>query len=283
VFDALPNLKISGLGFTEEAPTSGRVNWEEYWSRVVQIEDVLSELQATGVYRPDIIVGISNGGLFLADTSLRLVYKNDVPLIGLWAQRSRDKYFDNPVNNALINREVMLQLVGPEVWQVSSGQARNDEGTGAGVVDSERASGVSGELRPIRVLVMDDIVGTQRTFDQLVEYLRQRLGDMFSRIELRFVFLFTPRGETVSALRPYLLSQDEKIASAYKPIELEAVTGKSDLPYRKSIHYGSITQPDGDGKARAKAATTRPVDEPSTAPNGRVTAPIGEKSDRSDE
>lgn len=81
VFGALPNLRISGLGFTEESPATGSVSWDEYWARTAHITDVLSELQAAGVYTPDIIVGISNGGLFLADTSLRLVYKNEVPLL----------------------------------------------------------------------------------------------------------------------------------------------------------------------------------------------------------
>jgi hypothetical protein len=42
VFDALPNLEISGLGFTEEAPTVGRVSWDEYWARVIQVEEGLA-------------------------------------------------------------------------------------------------------------------------------------------------------------------------------------------------------------------------------------------------
>jgi len=214
----LPNLKISGLGFTEEAPATGRISWDEYWTRTAQIEDILNELQATGIYKPDIIVGISNGGLFLADTSLRLVYRNDVPLICLWAQRSRDKYFDNPINNSLISGDLFSRLFAD--FQAG---------------------------KKLRVLVMDDIVGTQRTFKQLVEYFRERLGSNFERIEIRFVFLFTPRQETIEALRPYLLSQDKSIASKYKSVELEAVTGKSDLPYRKSIHYGYITEPQDTG------------------------------------
>ena len=212
VFDALPNLRISGLGFTEEAPAVGSVSWDEYWSRIADIEEVLRELQAAGVYSPDIIVGISNGGLFLADTSLRLVYKNDIPLMGLWARRSQEKYFDNPVNNALVNRELIASLINGATTK-----------------------------RRLRILVMDDIVGTQRTFKQLVEYFHERLGDAFDNIEIRFVFLFTPRQETIADLEPYLLSHDHNIETKYKSIKIEAITGKTDLPYRKSIHYGSIT------------------------------------------
>jgi hypothetical protein len=150
------------------------------------------------------------------------VYKNDVPFVSLWAQRSKDNYFDNPINNALINTNVIKALIP----------------------DGDSSSTEAG-LGKIRILVMDDIVGTQRTFNQLVEYFRERLGNNFENIELRFVFLFTPRQETVEALRPYLLSQDRHYVQVYKDIELEAVTGKSELPYRKSIHYGSITQSQG--------------------------------------
>ncbi len=214
VFEALPRLKISGLGFTEETPGTGGVSWDEYWSRTAAIEETLDQLQSAGVYKPDILVGISNGGLFLADTSLRLVYKNEVPLISLWARRSKDKYFDNPLNNALIDPETINKLIQTESHN-----------------------------KKIRVLVMDDIVGTQRTFNQLVEYFKKQLGDMFDKqIELRFAFLFTPRKETIDSLRAYLLSKDQSIVRDFKEIELEVVTGKSDLPYRKSIHYGDITQ-----------------------------------------
>ena len=88
---------------------------------------------------------------------------------------------------------------------------------------------------------MDDIVGTERTFNQLLDYLRERLGDFYEHVDVRFVFLYTSREETVQDLRPYLLSQDDNITRSFKMLELEAVTGKSDLPYRKSIHFGSIT------------------------------------------
>jgi hypothetical protein len=91
---------------------------------------------------------------------------------------------------------------------------------------------------------MDDIVGTQRTFTQLVEHLRKRLGQPFDSIELRFVFLFTPRPETPETLSSYLPSQDPKVVRDFRAVDLESITGKSDLPYRKSIHTGFITQPD---------------------------------------
>lgn len=96
--------------------------------------------------------------------------------------------------------------------------------------------------KPIQILVMDDIVGTQRTFNQLVTYLDARLGDFFKKIEIRFVFLFSPRQETIHDLANYLLSTDAHIIAKYKKVDFEMVTRKSELPYLKSIHYGDITK-----------------------------------------
>ncbi|MCA1705018.1 MAG: hypothetical protein LC808_17855, partial [Actinobacteria bacterium] len=173
------------------------------------------------------------------------VYNNDVPMMGLWAQRSNEQFFDNPVNNALIDRDVILQLIEAHTVRRTKPTTPPDESPSAPHIEGDEQSKTS-STRPIRILVMDDMVGTQRTFVQLIQYLKLRLGEFFTRLEVRFIFLFTPRPETVTALHPFLLSQDEEIVRSYKPIELEVVTGKSELPYRKSIHYGSITQPQAD-------------------------------------
>lgn len=214
IFQALPELKVAGPGLTEEAPTqSSDVSWEEYWERVTHIEHELAHLHNTGVYSPDVLIGISNGGLFLADTCLRIVYGNNVPIMGLWAQRSKEEYFANPINDSMISKEVFENLI--------------------------QSHGVSSR-RQLRLLVMDDIVGTQRTFSQLVEYLKDRLGEIWDKIELRFVFIFTPREDNLGKLQGHLLSADQRIAKNYQHMDLEQVTSKSQLPYRKNIHYGDV-------------------------------------------
>lgn len=214
IFQALPQLKVAGPGLTEEAPfETNDISWDEYWDRTTHIESELSALRATGAYLPDVLVGISNGGLFLADTCLRLVYGNSIPIICLWAQRSKEEYFVNPINDAMVSREVFDELRA-----------------GAGAVD-----------RPLRVLVMDDIVGTQRTFTQLNEYFTERLGHgVRDEIDLKFVFLYTPREENLSKLQGVRLSADTEVAKKYRHVELEQLTRRSQLPYRKNIHYGDI-------------------------------------------
>ncbi len=222
VFQALHELKITGLGFTEEAPETEKISWDEYWAKVAHIVDTLNQLRSTGVYEPDIIIGISNGGLFLADTILRLVYGNTIPLLSLWALRRQDRYFDNPVNNALINKDLINSLI---------------------------TKGKKAEKSAIRILIIDDIVGTQRTFNQLEAYLKQRLGDAFSKLKVNFLFLFSPRKDTISELAKYLLSSDPEVISKFKKVELETITRKTDLPYLKSIHYGDITKAASSVKA----------------------------------
>lgn len=215
VFQSLQNLKISGLGFTEEAPETDKISWEEYWARVAHVVDTLQQLSSAGVYEPDIIIGISNGGLFLADTILRLVYGNKVPLICLWALRSKEKYFDNPVNNALVNKKAINELLK-----------------------------ISDKKTIKRFLVVDDIVGTQRTFNQLLDYIKDKLQEDLENIVLNFIFLFTPRNKTILELSRHLLSSDPEIITKYKKVDFELVTKKSNLPYGKSIHYGDITEPE---------------------------------------
>jgi hypothetical protein len=215
VFQALPELSIGGPGLAEELPPTDQVGWEEYWKRIVYITSTLSELRAVGAYQPDILVGISNGGLLLADSVLRLVYANSMPLVCLWAFRTQERYFENQINDAMITPEVIAGLAGRD-------GKKNDE--------------------PIRILVMDDIVGTQRTFKQLVDYFQVKLGGLFEKIELRFIFIYTPREETLADLANYLLSDDRTVARRHRRVEFETVTKGRELPYRKSIHYGDVVR-----------------------------------------
>jgi len=207
VYHALPDLFVSiAKGIAEEKP---QIDWAEYWNRIAHFTKVLGELKSSGVYEPDIIMGISNGGLLLADTLLRIVYSNATPLISLWAARNQNKYFENFVNDSLITSQVFQNIK---------------------CKDSSR----------IRILLVDDMVGSRRTFLQLIEYLKERLGDLYSKIEIRFAFIYTTRQETVDSLSAYLLSNDIEVRKHIRS-ELETVTKRTELPYRKSIHYGDVT------------------------------------------
>lgn len=234
VFQALQDLSVSGAGLEEEIPHTGQVGWAEYWRRITNITNELSELRAVGAYQPDILVGISNGGLLLADSVLRLVYANSLPLICLWAFRSQEKYFENTVNDALVTPQVIKSLVGRHPEHGSSDR--------------------------IRVLVMDDIVGTQRTFKQLIKYFRTHLEEMYERIELRFIFVYTPRPETLADLAPYLISEDKAVSQRHRRVVLETVTNARELPYRKTIHYGDVVKQPSSVPSESASETERAKD-----------------------
>jgi hypothetical protein len=105
------------------------------------------------------------------------------------AVSSKDEYFNNPINNALITEDVIRTFA-------RDGISSNPSSANTPTSGRSKAAESRNPSRLVRILVMDDIVGTQRTFTQLMEYLRKRLGQLFDSIELRFVFLFTPRPET---------------------------------------------------------------------------------------
>lgn len=214
VFQALPDLRVSTPHIMEEMPQ--KIEWEEYWIRIEYVTHKLKELNSQGIYRPDILMGISNGGLLIADTVLRIVYNNSLPLICLWAFRTAPNkmYFENNINDTLIKPEVISTL-----------KERQTEDSASDV---------------IRILLMDDIVGSKETFSQFVKYLKNRLGDLYEKVQLRFIFLYTPLQERIQALEPYLLSADKEIGKRYKMPKLPTVTKRSELPYRKGIHYGDV-------------------------------------------
>lgn len=214
VFQALADLQVSGPGFFEGVSASEGVTWDEYWNRAMQINNILSQLLAAGLYEPHIIMRISNGGLFIADTILRLVYASRIPLICLWAYRSMENYFDNAVNNAIVTRENLEEIIRIK---------RNDR-----------------KEHEARLLIMDDVVGTQRTFRQLISYLQGRLGEFCHELDLRFVFLFCTRTDVQEDLRPFLLSSYPKSRAFFHRYELNPITHKSALPYWKNIHSGEV-------------------------------------------
>jgi hypoxanthine phosphoribosyltransferase len=214
VFQALADLQVSGPGFFEGVTASEGVSWEEYWSRAMQVNNILNQLLAAGWYEPDIIMGISNGGLFISDTVLRLVYASRVPIVCLWAYRLMENYFDNAVNNAIITKENLEEITKAK---------RNNR-----------------KDHKIRLLIMDDVVGTQRTFKQLISYLQSRLGEFYHQFDIRFVFLFCTQPEVQTDLESYLLSNHPDIKTSFHKFELNPITNKSALPYWKNIHSGEV-------------------------------------------
>lgn len=85
VYDVLPTMEVH-----LNEPLEGDENitpsmpWSIYWERLLRISAKLQEAAAEGQYRPDVLVGITNGGAMFADLLARKM-SYEGPIVSLWA------------------------------------------------------------------------------------------------------------------------------------------------------------------------------------------------------
>jgi hypoxanthine phosphoribosyltransferase len=70
---------------SRESDQSIKLSWEEYYEAIQSLADKLYLDDALGGFRPQLIIGISRGGMAVADFLSRLL--KNTPVIGLWADR----------------------------------------------------------------------------------------------------------------------------------------------------------------------------------------------------
>jgi hypoxanthine phosphoribosyltransferase len=99
VYDAIPNLvvKWDDSISTEDDKV---MPWSIYWSQFNKILDILKKNHE---YKPDLIFGLSSGGLWLADSIERNLYE-DIPIVSLWRNRLAEDndYFSNDINLGIL-------------------------------------------------------------------------------------------------------------------------------------------------------------------------------------
>jgi hypoxanthine phosphoribosyltransferase len=194
VYDVYPNLQVS----CSEPEIVDRKNmpWKIYWS---QIETII-ELLKNSSYQPDYLIGVSNGGLFVADSIHRLVYfKVQLPLISLWANRlaKRNDYFNNSTNDSVIQ-----SIVNPNP----------------------------------KILLIDDLISTGTTFYKAKEFILKKIPKseihllpLFSR-NIKYLEKIEP--ETVWNLSPKL---KESLSNSFNFTDF-CYTEFLNLPYDKKIN-----------------------------------------------
>ena len=202
VFDVFPKLfvKIPGMmAVTGEHLPDSLMPWEEYLNYVRVIINRLTPFYEQGKYVPEIIIGISNGGMIFADLLGMDNLFWSLPKFALWADRKEQNanFFNNCVNDAIVR--AIPKLVG--------------------------------HRRPIDILLVDDIIASGYTSRRAVSYLSQempkanvKLLPLVSRSD-RFLTLFRESLLWFSA--PFDYSDQE----AY---ELHSTT-RDVLPYYKDI------------------------------------------------
>ena len=134
------------------------IKWEDYGKQISKLTKTLNHLKSNHYYKPNIIIGISNGGCVVSDIIGSTSYKGySIPVISLWSNRWQNiemenrNYFDNIYNNNLIDALV--------------------EGT----TDEK-----------ISILLIDDVVRSAKTYFQAKNYLYDKIS---SKKELEILFL----------------------------------------------------------------------------------------------
>lgn len=188
--------------------------WSEYWNRIEEICALLEEPTANGQFTPDAIIGISNGGLVVADLIGRSLFRGK-PILSLWANRFlrphqgevNDSYwfFDNEYNDAIV--EVIKKKV----------QNRN-----------------------ALILLLDDHLGTGTTVRQAESYLKTKFDN---QIDMLFIPMFSNRPEyidVVEELFPYKFDGGKVFIKITRESFLESLSTKaSTFPYIKEISSGA--------------------------------------------
>jgi hypoxanthine phosphoribosyltransferase len=195
----------------DESP-SRVVSWDEYWQKIELVGTILNQAHAQGHYDPDVLVGISNGGLLFADSILRIAYANAKPFLTFWAHRKPGaKYFENQVNYALLSTSLLEEF--------RKTKANNQK---------------------VEFLVFDDMLGSGTTFNQLLEFLETNIPDWQVHFHLRFIFLYASSETRVEQIRQYLLTEHPIFRDRLQ--HLSFLTDKRELPYRKELAYGDIAE-----------------------------------------
>ncbi len=201
VYDVFPDMEVRIPGVYEStheelAGPIGVMPWREFWARLQSVVKRLKDYVIDANYVPDVVLGISNGGLVVADLLGRELFQK-TPILSLWANRSKPlEMFQSPVNNALL----------------SAIEASNP--------------------RSLEVLLVDDIVASGQTISKAQEYLEQQLG---RKATIRFLALFSRNQQYREIIRGFLLYEDDRIKIPESDISTLMSTERRTLPYAKDI------------------------------------------------
>lgn len=180
VFDVFPNMSVIIPGIAEshglELFKSREImQWDEYIERIKWICQLLEDPVANGRFTPDALIGISNGGLIVADLIGRELFRG-TPILSLWANRFLGgtpglfRFFDNPYNDSVIG-----------ALKESAEKAHKNE--------------------VATILLVDDHLGTGNTAEQATSYLKDRLG---SETNILFIPSVSRRVEYIRVIEKFL-------------------------------------------------------------------------------
>jgi len=223
VFDVFKNMSVNIPGVLlskgcEALETRDTMTWEEYTNRVTYVVSLLKPPMTEGKFAPDALVGISNGGLIVADLIGREVFQSK-PILGLWAnRRTRESentfwFFDNPYNAALC-----------QTLKEQATKARTKE--------------------PICLVLVDDHFGTGTTARHAIGYLKQQLGDATRIVYFPLVSARVDYLQVVDDVMPYNFEGEAGKKTVFNTSKEDFIrhlnTGASYFPYlQKEIAHNN--------------------------------------------
>lgn len=156
-FKVRSNFNLNG-GQKGQSPV---MSWDTFGAQLTKLIKLLKHLKANHYYKPNIIIGISNGGCIVSDMIGSTLYRGySIPIISLWSNRWQNiemehrNYFDNVYNNNLV--DALL----------------------SGTTDEK-----------ISILLVDDVVRSSRTYFQAKNYLNDKISS-HKNLEILFLPLF---------------------------------------------------------------------------------------------
>jgi len=214
VFETFPDMQVHIPGVVtsigESPGQSDVLPWDEWWLRVQNLAELLRDPFDNGRFVPSVVLGISNGGLLVADLLGREVFKG-VPILSLWANRwQADQpnvdpscyYFDNEFNRTLLR--------------------------------TIRDASTEGKGMPT-VLLVDDLVFTSGTIVQARAFIRRELG---SDVPILFTPLFcrdTDYLDAITEMLPFAYGDGETFDISQKEFYEHLTATRTRFPYKKVI------------------------------------------------
>ena len=203
VFEVFPDLEVRIPGVLEETSevfgTVRRMPWNEYWKTLHSVVDKLRDLFKNGRYVPDVVLGISNGGLMYADLLGRELFTG-VTVLSLWADRvnKEGKFFDNAINDAILN------------------------GIHASVPEGKELT---------EILLVDDIVASGNTLKQALLFLQNKMPSA----HISFLPLFSKNEKYYESVKEHYLWSAGLFQYTDEQIMKIHATDRDELPYGKEL------------------------------------------------
>jgi hypoxanthine phosphoribosyltransferase len=217
VFETFPDMEVYIPGIVKSIRKSYNLNvlsWDDWWKRVLELATLLKDPFDNGRFVPTAVVGISNGGLVVADFLGREVFKG-IPILSLWANRwldakSKSKadqtcyFFDNEFNRAVLQP---LKTMYP------------DKNTN------------------LTILLTDDLVYTSNTIIQASTFIKKELGE---NINMLFTPLYCRTVDylnTIKQMLPFDFNNGETFRITKDEYYKRLRVFKASFPYMKDLGY----------------------------------------------